>query len=138
MLHGIGQDLLHHHTDIVHVDIDHQFLERRLDDIGYTGFPLVRPYMFAAGGDTRGKVDWLRVDGDHLGIQTGEEEDVVDELQQLRRTRFDLIDKHGLVFCTVFHLEELCEAHDGSQRGTDLEAHVMEERVLHHLHLLGP
>ena len=137
MLHGIGQDLLHYQTDIVHVDIDHQLLERSLDDIRNTWLPLVRPHMFAACGDTGGEVNRLRVDGDHLSVQTGEEENVIDELQQLCRTRLDLVDKHGLVFCTVLHLEEFCESHDGGQRCADLKTHVMKERVLHHLHLLS-
>ena len=37
----------------------------------------------------------------------------------------------------MFHLEEFCETYHGVQRRADLEAHVVEERILHHFHLLG-
>ena len=37
----------------------------------------------------------------------------------------------------MLHLEKFCKAHHGVEWCTYLETHIMEEGILHHLHLLG-
>ena len=105
----IVDDLFHDHRDFRLIDLNHQLLVGILHDIVHTRLLVVHPSRITSRLEDAGEVDGLLVDGDHAGIQTRQEQDVVDQLQQGCRTLLDLSDKHGLVFCTVFHLEEFRE-----------------------------
>ena len=137
VLHGIGEDLLDDHAHVGLVDVEHQLPEGLLHDEVHVRLLVTVPDVLALRLDGLREIHGVRRHRDHVGVEARQEEDVVDELQQLRGVVLDLVDEHVLIVGGVLHLEKFCEAHHGIERRADLEAHVVEEGVLHHFHLLG-
>ena len=73
----------------------------------------------------------------HIGIQTGDEKDVVDQPQQLVGVFLDFLDEERFILWVVLRLKEFGKAHHRIERGTYLIAHIGEERLLQKLRLLG-
>ena len=90
--------------------------------------------------ESHGEIDICLVILNHVGIQTREEQDVVDKTQQGVRTRLNLLDEESLVSSIVLCLKQVGKAYDIIQRSTNLIAHIGQERLLEQfgfLSLLG-
>ena len=137
VLSSIHQNLLYHNAHVLLVDVYHQPLVGIVGNILHPRLLIVEPRRLAAGVEDGSKVDRTLLDLNHPGIQTRQEQDVVDELQQQRGIVVDLLDEKALVLRRVLQLKQFGKAYHRVERRADLVAHVAQEGVLHRLHLLG-
>ena len=82
ILGGVGSYPVDDHAEVVHVNVDHQLLVRVVHDVRDAGLAQIEPCRLAAGVKERSEVERRALEFNHLGIQTGKEQDVVDEFQQ--------------------------------------------------------
>ena len=96
---------------------------------------MVCPSLVAPPVEQHGEVVGLLVELHHVGIETRDEEDVVDELQQLVGVALDVVDEQGLIFWVVVGTQQFGEAYHGAQWRSYLVAHVLQEGVFQQLGL---
>ena len=86
-----------------------------------------QPDRLATRLEELGKIDRFPLEFYHAGIQSGKEQDVVDELQQVSRVLLDLLDEQRLVVCSMIQFKEFSKTNDRAEGSTNLVAHVRQE-----------
>ena len=80
MGHGIADNLLDDAPHIGIIDLDDQLTVAVLHDVAHAGLLLPHPSHLTVSIETDGEVGGLWCELNHVGIESGEEQDVVDEL----------------------------------------------------------
>ena len=79
----------------------------------------------------------LRIERQLAGLNLGKVEDIVDDAEQMTPRALDLVDKSLLAAIQRRFLQQVGQAEDGVERGSDLVAHVGQEVGFDACRLLG-
>ena len=138
MLGSIGGYLVDGVAEFVRIDVHDQLFVGVLHDVTGVRIPVFHPALHALRLEEFGQVAGLADDFHHPCLQTGEVEDIVNEVQQVVGVVEDALAEcrfagYGRVGVDLFYVFE-----HGVHRCADLLYHVLHEtvfRVLHFLHL---
>ena len=106
---GTRTELLDDLSEVLLVNVQYQVVIGVVDGSLHLGIQRT-PSHVAPAVEEGGKVARRLGEFHHLRIEPGDEEDIVDEVQQLVGIALDLLGEHGLVLYVVGTVEELGKA----------------------------
>ena len=129
VLHGVGQQVEQDLLEPLAVGVDVAMAPVRVDQLDLAGLGL-GPDEVEALLDHQVQGDRLEGQGHGAGLDPGDVEHLVDELEQVAAALEDLAHGLDLGLVQLLQLEELGEAEDRVERRAQLVAHAGEELAL--------